>query len=65
VLEGEAGVLFPPGDHQALAATVVDVLADEESRRRRGEAARALVIERYAWDRIARRLLEIYEEAAA
>jgi phosphatidylinositol alpha-mannosyltransferase len=65
VLEGEAGVLFPPGDHHALAAAVVDVLSDEQSRRRRGEAARALVVERYAWDRIARRLLEIYEEAAA
>lgn len=65
VVEGEAGMLFPPGDHRALAAAVIDVLADEESRQRRGAAARALVQERYAWDGIARRLLDIYEDAAA
>jgi glycosyltransferase involved in cell wall biosynthesis len=41
------------------------VLADEETRQRRGAAARALASERYAWDGIARRLLEIYEQAAA
>ena len=54
-----------PATHGALATAVVDVLADEEARQRRGAAARALVQERYAWDGIARRLLEIYEEAAA
>jgi phosphatidylinositol alpha-mannosyltransferase len=65
VLEGEAGVLVPPGDASAVAAAVVDVLGDEEARVRRGIAARELVAERYAWDGIARRLLDIYEEAAA
>jgi glycosyltransferase involved in cell wall biosynthesis len=34
-------------------------------RPRRGAAARMLVQERYAWNRIAGRLLEIYEQAAA
>jgi phosphatidylinositol alpha-mannosyltransferase len=65
VLEGQAGVLVPPGDHHALADAVVELLADEPSRQRRAMAARALVQERYAWDGIARRLLQIYEEAAA
>jgi len=65
VLEGDAGVLVPPGDHHALVDGVVDLLADEEARQRRGAAARALVVDRYAWDEIARRLVEIYEEAAA
>jgi phosphatidylinositol alpha-mannosyltransferase len=65
VLEGEAGVLFPPGDHDALAAAVIQLLGNEESRQSRGVAARALVQERYAWDGIARRLLEIYEDVAA
>jgi glycosyltransferase involved in cell wall biosynthesis len=41
------------------------MLADEDSRQRRGAAARALVEERYAWDGIAQRLLDIYEGAAA
>ena len=65
VLVGEAGVLVPPGDHQALAAAVIDVLGVEELRQRRGAAARALVQERYAWNGIAGRLLQLYEEAAA
>jgi phosphatidylinositol alpha-mannosyltransferase len=65
VLQGDAGVLVPPGDHDALADAVVELLADEPSRQRRATAARALVQERYAWDIIARRLLQIYEEAAA
>jgi phosphatidyl-myo-inositol alpha-mannosyltransferase len=65
VLEGEAGVLFPPGDHEALSEAVIELLDDEESRQRRGVAARALVQDRYAWDGISRRLLEIYEDAAA
>jgi phosphatidylinositol alpha-mannosyltransferase len=65
VLEGDVGILFPPGDHEALATAVVELLGDEESRRRRGAAGRALVEERYAWTSIAARLLEIYEEAAA
>ena len=65
VLEGEVGVLFPPGDHEALAAAVVEMLDDEQSRQQRGAAARELVKERYAWDSIAGRLLEIYEDAAA
>jgi phosphatidylinositol alpha-mannosyltransferase len=65
VLEGDAGVLVPPGEAGALAAAVVDVLADEEARQHRGAAARVLASERYAWDGIARQLLDIYEEAAA
>ncbi len=65
VVEGDVGVLVPPGDHEALAAAVIDVLGDEDLRRRRGAAARQLVQERYAWDRIARRLRDIYEDVAA
>ena len=65
VLEGDAGVLVPPGDHDALSEAVIDVLGDEEARVRRGSAARALVQDRYAWEGISRRLVEIYEDAAA
>jgi len=65
VLEGHAGILVPPGDDRALADAVVDLLGDEDARRRRGEAARELVRTRYAWELIARRLLGIYEAVAA
>jgi glycosyltransferase involved in cell wall biosynthesis len=65
VVEPEIGVLFPAGDHDALTEAVVDVLADEPARQRLGLAGRALVQERYAWETIAARLLEIYEDAVA
>jgi phosphatidyl-myo-inositol alpha-mannosyltransferase len=57
----ESAVLVPPGDPRALAAALVEVLEDEPRRRALGEAARK-VAERYSWDRIARRLAEVYEE---
>jgi phosphatidylinositol alpha-mannosyltransferase len=57
----ETGVLVPPGDVGALTDAVVDLLADEERRRRLGVAARQLVQERYGWDQIAGRLERIYE----
>jgi phosphatidyl-myo-inositol alpha-mannosyltransferase len=57
----QSSVLVPPGDPVALAAALVEVLEDEPRRRALGEAARK-VAERYSWERIARRLIEIYEE---
>jgi phosphatidylinositol alpha-mannosyltransferase len=61
VVTPESGVLVPPGDEQALAEAVVGLVEDEQRRRALGEAARALAIERYSWERIARRLLDVYE----
>jgi phosphatidylinositol alpha-mannosyltransferase len=58
----ETTVLVPPGDPDALAEAVVSLLADEERRVAMGRAARALALERYAWDDIARRLDELYTE---
>ena len=65
VVDDDVGVLVPPGDHLALADAVVDLLADEDLRVKRGAAARALVQDRYSWERIAGRLHAIYEEAVA
>jgi phosphatidylinositol alpha-mannosyltransferase len=61
----EAARLVPPADPDALAAAVVDVLADEERRVEMGRAARAHALAHFAWDDIARRLEEVYEEVAA
>jgi phosphatidylinositol alpha-mannosyltransferase len=61
VMEPELGFAIPPGDPAALADALVELLADEERRCRFGEAGRRVAEERYAWDRIARRLLEVYE----
>jgi phosphatidylinositol alpha-mannosyltransferase len=64
VMTAEAGVSFPAGDDQALAAAVSGLLEDEARRAALGEGARRVAVERYSWDDIARRLVEIYEQAA-
>jgi phosphatidylinositol alpha-mannosyltransferase len=61
----EAARLVPPSDPEALAAAVIDVLSDEERRVEMGRAARRHALANFAWDDIARRLEEIYAEAAA
>jgi phosphatidyl-myo-inositol alpha-mannosyltransferase len=65
VMTPETCVAFPPGDVDALADAVVELLADEPRREAMGLAGRRLAQSRYAWDAIARTLLEIYEQAAA
>jgi phosphatidylinositol alpha-mannosyltransferase len=64
VMTDETGVLVPPGDPQALADAVAGLLDDEPRRERLGAAARAVALERYSWDPIARRLATIYGELA-
>ena len=61
VMTEEAGVRFSAGDGRALADAVVSLLEDEPRRASLGEGARTLALERYSWDDIARRLVEIYE----
>jgi phosphatidylinositol alpha-mannosyltransferase len=62
VMEPEAGLLVPPADPAALAEAVAKLLGDEPLREELGRSARAIAQERYSWERIAKRLAEIYEE---
>lgn len=43
IVDGETGLYVPPGDPNALRATIVQLLADPERARRMGEAARRQV----------------------
>jgi phosphatidyl-myo-inositol alpha-mannosyltransferase len=61
VMTAETGLTVPPGEPAALAEALVELLADEDRRRRFGVAARRLAEERYSWDEVARRLLAVYE----
>jgi phosphatidyl-myo-inositol alpha-mannosyltransferase len=61
VMEPEAGLLVPPGDPDALAEAVAELLGDEARRERLGRSGRAIAQERYSWEGIAKRLAELYE----
>jgi phosphatidyl-myo-inositol alpha-mannosyltransferase len=63
VADEQSAVLFPPGDSAAMARSLVELLTDEARRRSLAKGARR-VAEQYSWDRIARRLAEIYEKLA-
>jgi phosphatidylinositol alpha-mannosyltransferase len=61
VMTEDGGLLVPPGDVAALADAVVRLLADEERRQQYGGAGHRLVLERFSWDDIGRRLARIYQ----
>jgi glycosyltransferase involved in cell wall biosynthesis len=57
-----AGRLVPPGDPQALAAAVSELLADAPARERLAAASRRAAAGPYSWDAVAARTLALYEE---
>src|SRR5829696_3380019 len=61
VMTPATGVSVPPGDPEALAQAVIGLLEDDPHRQALGAAGRELAVERYGWDRVAERLLGIYE----
>jgi glycosyltransferase involved in cell wall biosynthesis len=61
-LVGEAGIVFPAGDPQALAAVLVRLAADGEERRRLGSAARSRFAEHYSSERFQARVGGLYGE---
>jgi glycosyltransferase involved in cell wall biosynthesis len=63
VSDGEAGVLVPPGDADALARAVRDLLGDPVRARLMGAAGRARVAERFGWDRAVARMLAVMRPA--
>jgi glycosyltransferase involved in cell wall biosynthesis len=63
VVDGETGLLVPPGDPKALREALDRLLADRDLRRRLGEAGRRRVAERYGWDRVVDATLSCYERA--
>jgi glycosyltransferase involved in cell wall biosynthesis len=60
--DGEAGLLVPPRDPDALAAAIQSILADPERASRMGRAARSRVERLFRWEDTASRLVGIFEE---
>ncbi|HEX2104897.1 MAG TPA: glycosyltransferase [Solirubrobacteraceae bacterium] len=60
-----AAELVPPGDPAALREALVRLLGDPVARERLAAGARRAAAERYAWDAIAKRHLELYARLGA
>ena len=63
VVDGETGLLVPPGDVGALRGAIERLLGDAELRRRLGLAARRRVRERFTWERAVSLTVTAYEDA--
>lgn len=64
LVDPEVGALFPPGNPEALARTVVALLRSDRLREM-GARARARVVERWSNERLVDRHVAVYEEVIA
>jgi glycosyltransferase involved in cell wall biosynthesis len=62
---GEAALLVPPGDSEALAVSLASTLDSPGERARLGAAGRARVLERFTWQAAAVQTAEVYRRAIA
>lgn len=61
--DGRTGLLFPPGDHEAMAGCALRLLDDPELARRLATAAHA-ECDQYTWPRVGPQWLALYRELA-
>jgi glycosyltransferase involved in cell wall biosynthesis len=59
---GRTGLLVPPGDSDAMAAAITELLRDPDRRREMGEAGRRWVLERFTTSRMAESVAELIRE---
>jgi starch synthase len=60
VAPGETGLLVPPGDPDALARAINELVAAPERAQMMGEAGRRRAIDEFGWDRIAEQTARLY-----
>lgn len=63
VVDGETGLLVPPGDVAALRRALERLLGDADLRVRLGRAARERVLAEFTWKGYAAHILDAYDEA--
>lgn len=59
---GDAGVVFPEGDANALATAIRRVLATENLRRELARAGRRRVERHYSWEQVASQMYELFRD---
>jgi len=59
---GEAGILVPPGDPEALAKAIAELLAAPEARSQLGARARPRIEAAFSWPRVAEATVSVYRE---
>ena len=65
VVDGETGILAPPGDAGALATAIERILEDPETARSMGERARARIESRFSIDAMVEGNLQVYRDVVA
>ncbi|MFL6499798.1 MAG: glycosyltransferase family 4 protein [Candidatus Udaeobacter sp.] len=65
VIDGETGLLAPPGDYKALAHALEQLLADPELRLRFGHAGRARIEQHFRIEQTVAPLLEMLERSCS
>ena len=64
IINGENGILVPPRNPEALANAIMLLLEDRGLRRKLGQNARRLMIEKYSWDVITEKIEKVYADAS-
>ena len=65
VVDGEAGYLLPVGDVEGMAGRALEILSDRARRRKMGERAREIAIERFSAERVIPMYVDFYDEVLA
>jgi glycosyltransferase involved in cell wall biosynthesis len=59
---GDAGMLVPPANADALAGAIRQLLNDRQAQQQMSEAGKKRVREQFNWEQAARKTLEVYQE---
>jgi glycosyltransferase involved in cell wall biosynthesis len=65
VRDQETGLLVRKNDPDALAASILKLLCDDDMREKMGRAARLWVHQHFTWDRVAERMYQCYTDLRA
>jgi glycogen synthase len=60
VVDGETGLLVPPGEPGKLGGALTRILEDPRTAAKMGKEGRRHVLDHFTWDRIATKTLELY-----